>query len=167
MWGEITYPFSNFNGAVVEVWEWIFHSAFSLGVWLLIHTLKLMHISERAPETNFCDDFFVTGGCWLELFTHVTNAWQSWHIHNTNTVRCRYNSVNFLQISHNISPSGAGYYGVSVVNTNSDFCSASLIRMLYAVSCCTGPRYNGTRLYLINIALLKTLKVISSRVDVS
>ena len=23
MWGEITYPFPNFNGATVEVWEWI------------------------------------------------------------------------------------------------------------------------------------------------
>ena len=23
MWGEITSPFPNFNGAAVEVWEWI------------------------------------------------------------------------------------------------------------------------------------------------
>ena len=23
MWGEITYPFLNFNGAAVEVYEWI------------------------------------------------------------------------------------------------------------------------------------------------
>ena len=23
MWYEITYPFSNFNGEAVEVWEWI------------------------------------------------------------------------------------------------------------------------------------------------
>ena len=22
VWGEITYPFLNFNGATVEVWEW-------------------------------------------------------------------------------------------------------------------------------------------------
>ena len=22
-WGEITYPFPNFNGSTVEVWEWI------------------------------------------------------------------------------------------------------------------------------------------------
>ena len=22
-WGEITYPFPNFNGATVEVWKWI------------------------------------------------------------------------------------------------------------------------------------------------
>ena len=23
LWDEITYPFSNFNGATVEVWEWL------------------------------------------------------------------------------------------------------------------------------------------------
>ena len=23
VWNEITYPFTNFNGATVEVWEWI------------------------------------------------------------------------------------------------------------------------------------------------
>ena len=23
MWDEITYPFSNFNGSTIEVWEWI------------------------------------------------------------------------------------------------------------------------------------------------
>ena len=23
MWDEITYPFSNFNGCTVDVWEWI------------------------------------------------------------------------------------------------------------------------------------------------
>ena len=23
VWGEITYPFPNFNGATVEVWKWI------------------------------------------------------------------------------------------------------------------------------------------------
>ena len=26
MWDEITYPFLNFNGATVEVWEWITNS---------------------------------------------------------------------------------------------------------------------------------------------
>ena len=33
MWGELTYPFPNFNSAV-EVWEWIRNS---LGMWLLIY----------------------------------------------------------------------------------------------------------------------------------
>ena len=41
VWDEITYPFLNFNGATVEVKEWL--SNFILqyftipGVWLLIH----------------------------------------------------------------------------------------------------------------------------------
>ena len=34
VWDEITYPFPNFNGATVEVWEWI--SSF-MDMWLLIH----------------------------------------------------------------------------------------------------------------------------------
>ena len=38
MWGEITYPFPNFNGYTVEVWEWISNlSHVLLGMWLLIH----------------------------------------------------------------------------------------------------------------------------------
>ena len=34
VWVEITYPFSNFNGCTVEVWEWIiiFFSHFIMGV---------------------------------------------------------------------------------------------------------------------------------------
>ena len=31
VWDEITYPFPNFSGAAIEVWEWI------LDMWLLIH----------------------------------------------------------------------------------------------------------------------------------
>ena len=38
-WDEITYPFPNFNGATVDVWEWISnfipHTLFC--IWLLIH----------------------------------------------------------------------------------------------------------------------------------
>ena len=38
VWDEITYPFSNFNGAAVEVWKClIFLSHTLLGMWLLIH----------------------------------------------------------------------------------------------------------------------------------
>ena len=39
-------------------------------------------------------------------------------------------------------------YGVSVVNTNSYLCSTSQTRVLYAISRCTRPRYNGTWLYI-------------------
>ena len=27
MWHEITYPFPNFNGSTIEVWEWISNSS--------------------------------------------------------------------------------------------------------------------------------------------
>ena len=34
VWGEITYPFPNFNGATVEVWEWMYYfiAHFMIGV---------------------------------------------------------------------------------------------------------------------------------------
>ena len=36
---EITYPFPNFNGFTVEVWEWMSKSSDNLqgGKWLLVH----------------------------------------------------------------------------------------------------------------------------------
>ena len=39
VWDEITYPFLNFNGATVEVWEWISNIIphFIMDVLLLIH----------------------------------------------------------------------------------------------------------------------------------
>ena len=45
---EITYPFPNFNGAAVEVWEWIsnFIPHFMKRVML---RLKLNHVSKRGP----------------------------------------------------------------------------------------------------------------------
>ena len=52
MWDEITYPFPNFNGATVEVFELIgdFIPHFT-GIWLLIHAgIKLIHVSKRVPR---------------------------------------------------------------------------------------------------------------------
>ena len=47
LWDEISYPFPNFNGVTVEVWEWISNfididismtcNFILLGMWLLIH----------------------------------------------------------------------------------------------------------------------------------
>ena len=49
VWDDITYPFLNFNGATVEVYEWI--SNFITLHWacdyLSMLGLKLMHISKR------------------------------------------------------------------------------------------------------------------------
>ena len=43
LWDEITYPFSNFNSAAIEVWEWKAISSQTLvGMWLLIHNSSLL-----------------------------------------------------------------------------------------------------------------------------
>ena len=59
MWDEITYPFPNFNGATVEVWEWITNliSHFMMGVisnsdLLSMLGFKLIHVGKRVPGIN-------------------------------------------------------------------------------------------------------------------
>ena len=56
VWDEITYPFPNFNGATIEVWEGIndFIPHFLMDVitypcW----DLKLIHISKRGPGVEW------------------------------------------------------------------------------------------------------------------
>ena len=46
VWDEITYPFPNFNGATVEVWEWIFYNGCDK---LSILGLKLPYVSKMGP----------------------------------------------------------------------------------------------------------------------
>ena len=54
-----------------------------------------------------------------------------------NTVRCRYYAVNFIE------------YWVSFVIKKSDLCNVWATSVLYEISRYTGPRYNGTRLYML------------------
>ena len=52
LWDEITYPFPNFNGCTVEVWEWIsdFIPYFYNGCnYLSMLGLTLIHVSKRGP----------------------------------------------------------------------------------------------------------------------
>ena len=67
-------------------------------------------------------------------------------------------------------------YGVSVVNTNFNLCSASVTRILYAISCCAGRLYKDTPLYVasvpwsftssfISIQLLIVVHLVSSSLD--
>ena len=74
VWDEITYPFTNFNGATIEVWEWIsnptlyYRVSTALSKWkidlfknflmpiskkntyyLSMLGLKLIHVSKRGP----------------------------------------------------------------------------------------------------------------------
>ena len=51
VWDEITYPFPNFNGVTVEVWEWI-SNFIPHFIWLLLLShagLNLNHVSKRDP----------------------------------------------------------------------------------------------------------------------
>ena len=41
VWEEIADSFPNFNGATVEVWEWIVSRHTLLDTWLLIHAYYL------------------------------------------------------------------------------------------------------------------------------
>ena len=54
VWDEVTYPFPNFNGEAVEVWEWISNSIPHLDLlskWLLIHAvIKVNPCSKWGPE---------------------------------------------------------------------------------------------------------------------
>ena len=59
VWDEITYPFRNFNGATVEVWEWMIN--FTLHITGHVNTflrLKLIHISKSAPRSTIMWVFF-------------------------------------------------------------------------------------------------------------
>ena len=63
MYDEITYPFPNFNGATVEVLEWISNFIHTLlGMWLLIHAgITVKQISKRGYRSPF------TNRDWLKL----------------------------------------------------------------------------------------------------
>ena len=51
MWYEITYPFPNFNGCTIEVWEWIsnFIPQFTMGVILIHAEIKVIHVDIPLP----------------------------------------------------------------------------------------------------------------------
>ena len=52
--GEITYPFPNFNGCTVEVWEWIcifYSTLYNDCIYLPMLGLKLTHVCKRSSCT--------------------------------------------------------------------------------------------------------------------
>ena len=55
MWDEITYPFPNFNGATVKVWEWItnliFH--FMMGVISNSDLLSMLVFKLQSSQKTF------------------------------------------------------------------------------------------------------------------
>ena len=63
VWYEGTYPFPNFNGTAVEIWEWIgdFILHFIIGViTYLCRVLKLIHVSKRGPGFMHMDLFNIS-----------------------------------------------------------------------------------------------------------
>ena len=74
VWDEITYPFPNFNGCTVEVWEWISNFIPHIGHGLLIHVwiiaveqCALLHGNPTnlcvKPLQNFINPDFVMKFC--------------------------------------------------------------------------------------------------------
>ena len=53
VWDRITYPFLNFNGCTVEVYEWISNFIPHFGCnYLSMLGLKLIHVSKRGPRSQ-------------------------------------------------------------------------------------------------------------------
>ena len=73
---------------------------------------------------------------------------------SSDTVRCRYNALNFLTNIHKKRPiarplgRGMGCF----CDPASDWYSASVPVIFYVISYNVGPRYNGTQLYLFQIS---------------
>ena len=80
----------------------------------------------------------------------------------TYTMRCHYNTVNFLQSSHNrhsiARPYGRGM-GCLLWVLQSDSCSIPTTAVLHVIWCYIAPPYNGTRLYFaVHLCLFWTWK---------
>ena len=77
----------------------------------------------------------------------------------TYAVRCRYNAVNFHTNIHKRHPivqwPVRARYGVSFVDAPFDWHSDSVPAIIYAQSYYIGPRYNGTRLYLDGLCVIR------------
>ena len=62
MWDEITYPFSNFNGATVEVWEW--RSNFIPYFTGHVITYPMRKIMAMDAQGNN----YISNSCWLSCW---------------------------------------------------------------------------------------------------
>ena len=132
MWVDITYPFPNFNGCTIEVWEWINNF--------------ISHITGHV----------ITYPCWdlsLSLLLKLAQMEMSWEVMKLRTmfaicsllclkwrtVQCHYNVVNLIEsphIRHAHSSPMRVRYRVSCMSTNFDPPNARLLRicMLYRVT---------------------------------
>ena len=75
---EITYPFPNFNGCTIEVWEWLsnFTSLYNGCNYLSKLRLKLNHIS-RVPGQYITRCPYLPCGIMADCICKVSFKWQS------------------------------------------------------------------------------------------
>ena len=72
------------------------------------------------------------------------------YIRIAHRVRCLYKAIDLLYSPYERHPHSSpvrARYEVSIVGSNSGVYSSSVTAVVYAMSCYTGSRYNGTRLY--------------------
>ena len=74
MWHEITYPFPNFNGATVEVWEWI--NIFILHFTEHVFTYPCWNSSQcmlaKGAQNNYWNDIIRTvNTCCIYLYLYL------------------------------------------------------------------------------------------------
>ena len=63
MWDEITYPFPNFNGCTIEVWDKWFHLTLYLACdYLSVLGLKLIDVCKRSHRGPQRMGFFIDCG---------------------------------------------------------------------------------------------------------
>ena len=84
-WSEVIYPFPNFNGGTVEVWEWISnfiqHSTPWTCDYLSMLGLKLIHVNKRGPYQYFPRDSYYNANWYAHDVTAVVNLKQySWYL---------------------------------------------------------------------------------------
>ena len=83
MWDEITYPFLNFNGATIEVKQWISNFTLHFTSYVIIYPCKLNHVSERKPRsqssrshnTDLIFPEHITSGLKGLTFIHQLSKW--------------------------------------------------------------------------------------------
>ena len=94
VWDEITYPFPNFNGATVEVWEWISnYIPHFMMMSLLIHAaIKVSKGSHRNYDMAHTQHkkLFMLHGIYCMTTVMYPNNWTSYWNYNTNREMCAY-----------------------------------------------------------------------------
>ena len=75
VWDEITYPFSNFNGATVEVWEWIDNFIPYFVMNMIIYSVAVLFL----PSNGRCKRL---GQLEVEFGVIVTSM-EIWHVLKT------------------------------------------------------------------------------------